>query len=481
MRKQLFTLFLLTLLPLLAHAANPFVGQWNVVAIQQSVYHNDVFQSSETENFQAPYSRFDFTETTITFMEYLESQATLQAAAQGTYHMDGTALVYDGGHFDFFEVISFDASKPNDLQISVAFHEDKTNYVVRKVTRVTLKRVGSSDGGSGTEGGGDQSDDIVVSGNKIYATAKYVGGPGGLSGKAVQAADFRLELYDKNNDKISIEQSGATIRFGTPNDYESYDYCLKTGGYQNIELRLMFNKSGTLVIGARSQNKEDYTRRVVVTQNGATLLDEIVSENDIIPGSNPKVYALHTVHVEAGAAVLKPSVGPLAFYVIEFVPDGPQQCAAPTVTYERGKLRFASTTPGAVFHSTIADSDIRSYVGSDIDLAVTYIVSVYASAAGYADSDVTWVTLCWLDATPVTQIAEATHLQARPVMMQSRNGVLTISGLDENEHVAVYNTAGQQTNAATTDRSSLTIDSHISRGGIAIVKIGDRTVKMVVR
>jgi len=327
------------------------------------------------------------------------------------------------------------------------------------------------------------SDIYTISGNKIYCTASYVTpSPGGLSGKGVQADDFKVVLYDRNNDKMSIEQgSSSVINFGTLDSYESYTYCLKSGGVANVELQLTFNRSGTLKVGARSQNKDDYSRGIRITQNDATILDEIVSENDIVSNTKPYIYAFHTAKVEAGSATLVPVVGPIAFYVIEFIPDATKKCAKPTISYEGGKLRFYSDTPNATFHSTITDSDIKSYDTSEIDLSVAYNVSVYATADGYDDSDVATVTLCWIDYTPTSTITQSADLNAQPVLIQSFNGVLQIQGLEVGSDVSIYNVHGQKTNAATVSGHDLTIDSNVKSGNIAIVKINNKAIKVVVK
>lgn len=327
------------------------------------------------------------------------------------------------------------------------------------------------------------SDIYTISGNKIYCTAEYVTpSPGGLSGKGVQADDFRVVLYDKNNDKMAIEQGGsAAMNFGTLDSYESYNYCLKSGGAVNVELRLTFNKAGTLKIGARSQNKDDYSRGIKITQNDNVVLNDIVSENDIISDTKPYIYALHTAHVEAGSATLEPVVGPIAFYVLEFIPDSPKKCAKPSIAYENGKLRFYSDTPNASFHSTITDSDIQSYDTDEIDLSVTYNVSVYATADGFENSDVNTVTLCWIDYAPITNSVQSTEISAQPVMIQSSNGVLHFSGLEAGTSIDIYDISGQQTNRATTSSTELTLDSRIPDGKIAIVKINKKSVKIKLR
>ena len=84
-------------------------------------------------------------------------------------------------------------------------------------------------------------------------------------------------------------------------------------------------------------------------------------------------------------------------------PTTPQKCEKPTIAYKNGKLTFNCKTEGATCQSTITDSDITSYNSNEVQLGVTYNISVYATKAGYEDSDVATATLCWIDVNPKTE------------------------------------------------------------------------------
>lgn len=73
-----------------------------------------------------------------------------------------------------------------------------------------------------------------------------------------------------------------------------------------------------------------------------------------------------------------------------------EQCAKPSIYYSNGKLSFKSDTEDVRFVSEIKDSDIGKYNASEVDLAVTYTISVYATKDGYTKSDVATATLCGL-------------------------------------------------------------------------------------
>ena len=64
-----------------------------------------------------------------------------------------------------------------------------------------------------------------------------------------------------------------------------------------------------------------------------------------------------------------------------------QKCATPTISYENGKLKFSCDTEGATFQYSITDTDIKAGSGNEVQLTTTYKVTVYATKAGYENSD----------------------------------------------------------------------------------------------
>jgi hypothetical protein len=67
---------------------------------------------------------------------------------------------------------------------------------------------------------------------------------------------------------------------------------------------------------------------------------------------------------------------------------GTTKCATPSITFADGKLTFTCDTEGAECVSNIICSDVKKHYGNEIALTCTYHVSVYATKAGYEDSDV---------------------------------------------------------------------------------------------
>ena len=163
-------------------------------------------------------------------------------------------------------------------------------------------------------------------------------------------------------------------------------------------------------------------------------------------------------------------------------PEG-QQCAKPTISYSKGRLTFASETEGATCHSTITDSDIASYRGNEVELSVTYKISVYAAKAGFENSEIATATLCWIDVNPKTEgiIDGIANVSANAVLIQSNGGQLTIQGVDDGTTVRVYDINGTQAGSAVSNNGSVTISTKLQPDNVAIVKIGEKSVKVLVK
>ena len=160
-----------------------------------------------------------------------------------------------------------------------------------------------------------------------------------------------------------------------------------------------------------------------------------------------------------------------------------QKCEKPTISYENGKLTFSSTTDGAVCQYSITDTDIKAGSGNEVQLGVTYNISVYATKSGYEKSETATATLCWIDQQPKTEgIANGiANIPANAVLIQSEGGSIKVQGVDEGTQVNVYSINGTQTGSAISQSGAATINTNLQPGSIAIVKIGQKSVKVVIK
>jgi len=160
-----------------------------------------------------------------------------------------------------------------------------------------------------------------------------------------------------------------------------------------------------------------------------------------------------------------------------------QKCEKPTIFYHNGKLTFQSATEGAVCHSTITDADIKSYNTNEVQLGVTYNITVYATKSGYNDSETATATLCWIDVAPKTEgiTNGVASVRALPVMIQSQGGMLNISGAPEGSVINVYDLSGKMVDSAISSSETTSIPTNLKSGEIGIVKIGDKSIKVVMQ
>lgn len=159
------------------------------------------------------------------------------------------------------------------------------------------------------------------------------------------------------------------------------------------------------------------------------------------------------------------------------------KCSTPVIYYEKGRISFSCEIEGAEFVSEISSTDIGTYTTSEINVAAVYYISAYAKAQGYDNSEMATATLCWIDADPQTEgISNGiAKVRANPVLIQSYGNVLSISGVDVGTPISVFDLSGKQVGSADAMSESTYINTSLTRGQIGIVKIGEKSVKIIVK
>ena len=168
---------------------------------------------------------------------------------------------------------------------------------------------------------------------------------------------------------------------------------------------------------------------------------------------------------------------------------GSNKCAKPTISYDddNKKLTFGCETEGVEFVYSITDTDVKQGYDAEVTLTATYEISVYATKAGYENSNVATATLVWgsatfTDTTPATAIEMVPAMEAAmPVLIQNNGGMLTVQGAQDGTPVSVYTIAGTEAGSAVSQNSMACISTSMQQGDIAIVKIGNRSVKVVMK
>ncbi len=217
--------------------------------------------------------------------------------------------------------------------------------------------------------------------------------------------------------------------------------------------------------------------------NGKSSSDRVFSQNTFMNG---------TLYVPTGTKeAYKATYGWKDFVFIEegtgggnepVIPET-KKCEKPTISYQNGKLIFNSETEGATCVSSISDADMGSYTTNEVELGVTYRIIVYATKDGYQNSETATATLCWIDQEPKTEgiTNGIANVPANAILIQSGGGMLTIEGADDGTPVSVYTVNGTQAGSAVSKNGQATVATNLQAGSVAIVKIGEKSVKVVLK
>ncbi len=72
-------------------------------------------------------------------------------------------------------------------------------------------------------------------------------------------------------------------------------------------------------------------------------------------------------------------------------------------------------------------------------------------------------------------------MRANPILIQSNSGTLNIKGVSDGVNIGIYTTSGVMVGSAKSSGTSISIVTGLKNGEIALVKIGDKSVKVMMR
>ena len=154
------------------------------------------------------------------------------------------------------------------------------------------------------------------------------------------------------------------------------------------------------------------------------------------------------------------------------------QCETPQINYTNGKICFSCATPNAEYQYTISTPDTKIGKTNDcIEFVAYYDISVFASADGYTDSEIATAKLYWVNGTLYPTGINSVQANARGVLVQSNNGVLTISGLEDNEQVSLYDLSGKMLDNARAFAGEANFIVNNS-DKIIIIKVDNESIKV---
>ena len=156
------------------------------------------------------------------------------------------------------------------------------------------------------------------------------------------------------------------------------------------------------------------------------------------------------------------------------------QCAAPTISYASGELKFASETTGAEYHYTITDADMASNGYSKegkVTLSAAYHISVYATADGYKASDKAEATLYWINAN-LDNGTNINQVRTRGVVASAHDGIINLSGLDDGEVVKFFAADGKYLGSTVAANGAA---SYAVSESLVIAKVGKDSIKIAMK
>ena len=199
---------------------------------------------------------------------------------------------------------------------------------------------------------------------------------------------------------------------------------------------------------------------------------------------NESPIALATLYVPDGSVESYKTTLPWSSFGTIALLEG-KVCATPTISYANGELSFKCETEGVKFNYEIKDDDIKIGISNKVKLTAIYHISVYASKDGYNDSHIATATLCWIEQQPATEgiIDEDAimELKAQPVLIQTQGGTITVQGAIEGTQIAIYGIDGKQYGSTTSEKGNTTVATSLQSGSVAIVKIGEKSVKVLMK
>ena len=134
---------------------------------------------------------------------------------------------------------------------------------------------------------------------------------------------------------------------------------------------------------------------------------------------------------------------------------------------------FAETVPTTYYNA------FDNYYISNATLHVpASAVESYSSSSSWSRFGI----IVALETEPVDAVATGTlEIAAVPVLIKSRGGAITVEGVGYGTTVSVYTTGGMLVGSATAVDRTATVGTSLPAGTVAVVKIGEKAVKIVVR
>lgn len=260
--------------------------------------------------------------------------------------------------------------------------------------------------------------------------------------------------------------------------YSLSDYCIVTvTAKQVLATTISVEGPSEMYIGETYQLSPSYE------PSNASVAFTYASDNpEVVSVSSSGL--LNAVNSGTAEITIKETVSQLK-KTFRVTVSNPKVCAKPTISYVNGKITYACETEEVLFTSSITNDDIKTYDTTEIDLKLTYKISVYASKPGYQDSEIATATLCWIEQEPYTEgITDedgVMEVKTKPMMIQTENGIISILGIDNGIETQVYDNKGMMRGSVISIDNQAIINTNLTTGDIAIIKVREKHIKVVIK
>ena len=155
-----------------------------------------------------------------------------------------------------------------------------------------------------------------------------------------------------------------------------------------------------------------------------------------------------------------------------------------SMSYSNGELKF---NHDGIINCNITCSDPGRYFCNDLSLSLTYNITAYHTREWMDRGETVQGTLCWINTTPEKEgdihdtSTPVEEVEAQPVLIQSQGSTICVDGAPEGTTITLYSTDGKQLDTAVASKGQTSLDGSRLSGSIAIVKIGDRSIKAKIK
>ena len=88
----------------------------------------------------------------------------------------------------------------------------------------------------------------------------------------------------------------------------------------------------------------------------------------------------------------------------------------------------------------------------------------------------------WKDFLYIEELTnDISQIPSRSMQIQSQDGIITVSGVDHGSKISVYDASGKMVGSTKVKDNQASLATNIKKGEVAIIKIGEKTMKIVMQ